>query len=118
MGYDQPGGRARGRDHRALPARNCGWSLSLYCWQILWEVVTGHPLRGTLFQHCGMESRITTIARYTLLEALRTRLPLLVLAAVLVLLAASFFVESISVTEGARIQAGFYAASVRLACVF
>ena len=65
-----------------------------------------------------MDSRITAIARYTLLEALRTRLPALVLVTVIVLLAASFFVETISVTEGARFQAGFYAASMRLASVF
>ena len=65
-----------------------------------------------------MNSRIATIARYTLLEALRTRLPVLVLLTLLVLLAASFFVETISVTEGARQQAGFYAASMRLASVF
>jgi ABC-type transport system involved in multi-copper enzyme maturation permease subunit len=65
-----------------------------------------------------MDSRIATIARYTLLEALRTRLPVLVLATLLVLLAASFFVESIAVTEGTRLQTGFYAAGVRLAVVF
>ena len=65
-----------------------------------------------------MDSRIATIARYTLLEALRTRLPALVLTTLLALLAASFFIESISVTEGARFQAGFYAAGMRLACVF
>ena len=65
-----------------------------------------------------MDTRITTIARYTLLEALRTRLPALVLAALLAMLAASFFIESISITEGARFQAGFYAAGMRLACVF
>lgn len=65
-----------------------------------------------------MDSRIAIIARYTLLEALRTRLPALVLATVLVFLAASFFVEAISVAEGERLQAGFYAASMRLACVF
>jgi ABC-type transport system involved in multi-copper enzyme maturation permease subunit len=65
-----------------------------------------------------MDSRIATIARYTLLEALRTRLPVLVLATLLALLAASFFVESIAITEGARFQAGFYAAGVRLAAVF
>ena len=65
-----------------------------------------------------MDTRITTIARYTLLEALRTRLPALVLAVLLALLTASFFIESISVTEGVRFQAGFYAASMRLACVF
>jgi ABC-type transport system involved in multi-copper enzyme maturation permease subunit len=65
-----------------------------------------------------MNSRIATIARYTLLEALRTRLPLLVLVVLLALLAASFFVESIAVTEGARFQTGFYAAGARLAAVF
>lgn len=65
-----------------------------------------------------MDFRITTIARYTLLEALRTRLPVLVLATVLTLLAASFFVESIAITEGARFQTSFYAAGVRLAAVF
>jgi ABC-type transport system involved in multi-copper enzyme maturation permease subunit len=65
-----------------------------------------------------MDSRIATIARYTLLEALRTRLPVLVLATLLALLAASFFVETIAVTEGARFQTAFYAAGVRLATVF
>ena len=65
-----------------------------------------------------MNSRIGTIARYTLLEALRTRLPALVLTALLALLAASFFIEAISVTEGARVQTGFYAAGARLAGVF
>jgi hypothetical protein len=58
------------------------------------------------------------MARYTLLEALRTRFPVLVLVAVAVLLLASFFVESIAVTEGARFQAAFYAAGMRLAGVF
>lgn len=65
-----------------------------------------------------MDTRIATIARYTLLEALRTRLPILVLITFLALLAASLFIEAISVTEGARLQAGFYAAGVRLASVF
>lgn len=65
-----------------------------------------------------MNPGIITIARYTLLEALRTRLPVLVLLALLALLAASFFVDAIAVTEGARLQTGFYAAGTRLACVF
>jgi len=65
-----------------------------------------------------MDSRIAAIARFTLLEALRTRLGVLVLVTVLGLLAASFFIESISIAEGTRFQAGFYAASVRLAAVF
>jgi Cu-processing system permease protein len=58
------------------------------------------------------------MAHYTLLEALRTRFPVLVLVAVGVLLLASFFVESIAVTEGTRFQAAFYAAGMRLAAVF
>ena len=65
-----------------------------------------------------MDSRIATIARYTLLEAVRTRLPALLLVTLLALVAASFFVEAISIAEGMRMQAGFYAASMRLACVF
>lgn len=65
-----------------------------------------------------MDSRIATIARYTLLEALRTRLPVLVVATLAALLAASFFVEALAITEGARFQAAFYAAGARLACVF
>jgi ABC-type transport system involved in multi-copper enzyme maturation permease subunit len=62
--------------------------------------------------------RIPTIARYTLLEALRTRLPVLTLAAAVLLLAASFFVREIAITESARLQTGFYAAAMRLAAVF
>jgi ABC-type transport system involved in multi-copper enzyme maturation permease subunit len=65
-----------------------------------------------------MNYRIATIARYALLEALRTRLPGLVLVALLAVLGASFFIETISVTEGARLQTGFYAAGARLAGVF
>lgn len=65
-----------------------------------------------------MNSRIATMARYTLLEALRTRFPALVLVAIVVLVLASFFVEALAVTEGARFQAGVYAAGMRLAAVF
>ena len=65
-----------------------------------------------------MDSRIATIARYTLLEALRTRLAVLVFFTLAVLLAASYFAMSLAVIEGARFQAGFYAAGARLGCVF
>lgn len=58
------------------------------------------------------------MARYTLLEALRTRFAVLVLIAVATLLLTSFFVEGIAITEGARFQAAFYAAGMRLAAVF
>src|SRR4051794_25937652 len=62
--------------------------------------------------------RIATIARYTVLEAVRTRLPLLALACVAILLAASFFVREIAITESARFQTAFYAAAMRFAAVF
>ncbi|HEY7657531.1 MAG TPA: ABC transporter permease [Burkholderiales bacterium] len=65
-----------------------------------------------------MDPRIAAIARYTLLEALRTRLSVLVLITLAGLVAASFFVEALAITEGARFQAGFYAAGMRLASVF
>ena len=65
-----------------------------------------------------MSHQITTIARYTLLEAMRTRLPQLVLSAIVLLGAAGFFVQEIAVTESARLQTGFYAATMRLTGVF
>lgn len=65
-----------------------------------------------------MFRQIATIARYTLLEALRTRLPVLVLMAIVLIAAAGFFVHEIAITESLRLQTGFYAASMRLAAVF
>ena len=65
-----------------------------------------------------MKNRIATIARYTALEALRTRLPVLAAIVVGALLAASFFVREIAVTDSARFQTAFYAATVRFAMVF
>lgn len=65
-----------------------------------------------------MAHQITTIARYTLLEALRTRLPVLVLSAIVLLAAAGYFIQEIAVTESARLQTGFYAATMRLTAVF
>lgn len=65
-----------------------------------------------------MKNRITTIARYTVLEAVRTRLPLLTLIVVGTLFGASFFVREIAITESGRFQTAFYAATVRLAIVF
>jgi ABC-type transport system involved in multi-copper enzyme maturation permease subunit len=65
-----------------------------------------------------MKNRIATIARYTVLEAVRTRLPLLTLIVVGILLGASFFVREIAVTESARFQTVFYAATMRFALVF
>jgi hypothetical protein len=65
-----------------------------------------------------MKSRAATIARYTLLEALRTRLPAIVLIVLALTVAAGFFVEQIAVTEGVRFRTGFYAAAARWATVF
>jgi len=58
------------------------------------------------------------MARYTLLEAWRTRFPIILLIAVALLLSISFFVEALAVTESARFQASAYAAGMRLAGVF
>ena len=65
-----------------------------------------------------MNQRITTFARYTLLEARRTRLPELAVAAIVLFVAASFFVQQIAITESTRVQAGIYASGMRLASVF
>jgi len=82
---------------------------------------TAHPfviLVVTARKDLHMSERITTIARYALLEASRTRLPQLVLGTILLLGAAGFFVQSLGVIEGTRLQVGFYASTVRLAAVF
>ena len=65
-----------------------------------------------------MQNRIVGIARYTVLEAVRTRLPLLTLVLIAALLAASFFVREIAIAESARFQTAFYAAAMRFAIVF
>ena len=67
---------------------------------------------------CIMKNRIATIARYTVLEAVRTRLPLLTLVTVGIFFTASFFVREIAIAESVRFQIAFYAATVRLAIVF
>jgi hypothetical protein len=65
-----------------------------------------------------MFRQVPTIARFTLLEAIRTRLPLVVAAALGLLWASSYFVHQISVTESARLQSSFFAAGARLTAVF
>jgi ABC-type transport system involved in multi-copper enzyme maturation permease subunit len=59
-----------------------------------------------------------TIARFTALEAVRTRLPWLWVGVLALIGAASLFVNQIAITESARLQWTFYAAGVRLAAVF
>ncbi|HEX6006411.1 MAG TPA: ABC transporter permease, partial [Burkholderiales bacterium] len=65
-----------------------------------------------------MTHQIATIARYTLLEALRTRLPHVLISIVAILGAVSLFVGAIAIAESTRMQIGTYAASMRLATVF
>ena len=62
--------------------------------------------------------KVLTIARFTLLEARRTRLPWLVLAVLIGLLVMSLFVQQVAITETHRLQMGFLAAGARLGTVF
>jgi ABC-type transport system involved in multi-copper enzyme maturation permease subunit len=63
-------------------------------------------------------SKVLTIARFTLLEAVRTRLLWIVLVILALLFLGSLFVQHVAVTESMRIQTGFLAASARMAAVF
>src|SRR5690606_21570001 len=67
--------------------------------------------RGRALAHAS------TIARFTLLEALRTRLPWIWAAVLAVFGAASLFINQIAITESARLQWSFYASGLRLAAV-
>lgn len=62
--------------------------------------------------------RILAIAGYGLLEARRTRLPLLLALGIAIMLALSFFVVEMAITDSARMQIGVYAAGARLMAVF
>lgn len=62
--------------------------------------------------------RIRVVAAFAWLEALRTRLPWIVVAMALALLAAGAFTRALAVTEAERFQIGFLASSLRLAAVF
>jgi ABC-type Na+ efflux pump permease subunit len=61
---------------------------------------------------------ITTIGKYTALEAIRTRVPATALLTLALLFLASLFIRELAVTETARFQTGFYAAAARLCAVF
>lgn len=61
---------------------------------------------------------ITTIGKYTALEALRTRVPATALLTLVLLVCASLFVRELAVTEASRFQTAFYAAAARLCAVF
>ena len=62
--------------------------------------------------------QILTLAAYTLLEARRTRLPLLLVSALIVMLALALFVSELAVIESARLRLSLYAATARFAAVF
>lgn len=62
--------------------------------------------------------QIVTIARFTLLEATRIRLWWLFALILAIACGAAWFVQQVAITESARIQTTFLAATVRLAAVF
>jgi hypothetical protein len=65
-----------------------------------------------------MTQRVYAIARYTVLEGLRTRLPVAAVIALLAVLGVSGFVRELALVQDARMQTTFYAAGARLAAVF
>jgi Cu-processing system permease protein len=62
--------------------------------------------------------RIGAIARYTILEAWRNRLLVLVIIAVTLLTLLSLFARELAVTESGRLQTAILAATLRVAAVF
>jgi len=65
-----------------------------------------------------LRRHVLTIARFTALEAWRTRLPVLAGAVLLFIWAGSVFIHGVAITESERMQWSFFAASSRLASVF
>ncbi|HWA14330.1 MAG TPA: ABC transporter permease [Burkholderiales bacterium] len=63
-------------------------------------------------------NRVGAIARYTVLEAWRNRLGIIVAVAVALLFLLSVFVRELAVTESGRLQTALLAAALRLASVF
>ena len=62
--------------------------------------------------------QIVTLARFTLLEALRTRLPWLFAIVLALILVTAYFIQQLAITESTRLQIGFSAGAARLAAVF
>ena len=62
--------------------------------------------------------QIITIARFTLLEAVRTRLPWLFIIVLGLILGIAYFIQQLAITESARLQIAFSAAATRFAAVF
>ena len=63
-------------------------------------------------------NRVGAIARYTVLEAWRNRLALIVAVATALLFLLSVFVRELAITESARLQTALLASALRLAAVF
>ena len=61
--------------------------------------------------------QITTLARFTLLEAWRTRVLWLFVVALALIFGAAFFVQQLALTESLRMQIGVSAAATRIAAV-
>ncbi|MDP1683022.1 MAG: ABC transporter permease, partial [Burkholderiales bacterium] len=62
--------------------------------------------------------KILAIARYTLLEAARSRLVWLVLGTIFVFSATSFLIRELAITDSLRLQTAFLATSLRAASFF
>jgi len=62
--------------------------------------------------------QIVTLARFTLLEAWRTRLLWLFVIALTLVFGAAYFVQQLAITESARVQTVFAASASRLVAVF
>src|SRR4051812_49257965 len=62
--------------------------------------------------------QIATLARFTVLEATRTRLPWVFAIALVLIFAAAYFLQQLAITESARMQIAFSATASRLAAVF
>jgi ABC-type transport system involved in multi-copper enzyme maturation permease subunit len=62
--------------------------------------------------------QIVTLARFTLLEAWRTRLAWLFAIALALIFGATFFIQQLAITESTRMQLAFAGAATRLVAVF
>lgn len=62
--------------------------------------------------------KIFSIARYTLLEAARSRLVWLVLGTILIFCATSLFIRELAITDSVRLQTAFLATSLRATSFF
>ena len=65
-----------------------------------------------------LNRQIVTIARFTLLEAVRTRFPWHFLIVLGLIFGTAYFIQLLAITESSRLQIAFSAAATRLAAVF